>query len=113
MTPSTRSAAHSFPPPPRSTQFITRSEIIRVHLGEKDCQAAVGAVTPQALARRPPPWYRAGMISLNDLVKRLNARQPASAIGAFNINDMTDMHGVMNAAIHTGKPCIMMPAPPP
>jgi len=48
------------------------------------------------------------MISLNDLVKRLNARQPASAIGAFNINDMTDMHGVMNAAIRTGKPCIMM-----
>ena len=48
------------------------------------------------------------MISLNDLVKRLNARRPASAIGAFNINDMTDMHGVMNAAIRTGMPCIMM-----
>jgi fructose-bisphosphate aldolase class II len=54
------------------------------------------------------PWYRRGMISLKVLLERLEARKPASAIGAFNINDMTDMHGVMNAAIATGQPCIMM-----
>jgi fructose-bisphosphate aldolase class II len=48
------------------------------------------------------------MISLAHLVGRLNSREPPSAIGAFNINDMTDMHGVMNAAMHTGQPCIMM-----
>ena len=48
------------------------------------------------------------MVSLKTVVDALNARFPASAIGAFNINDMTDMHGVMNAAIATGKPLIMM-----
>ena len=37
-----------------------------------------------------------------------NAKYPNSAIGAFNFNDMTDMQGIMFAAMHTHQPCIMM-----
>ena len=47
------------------------------------------------------------MVNLKIVLDGLNARFPASAIAAFNINDMTDMHGVMNAAIKTGRPLIM------
>lgn len=48
------------------------------------------------------------MVSLKQAVDALNTKYPHSAIGAFNINDMTDMHGVMRAAMHTRQPCIMM-----
>ena len=47
-------------------------------------------------------------MTLQHIIERLNTREPAGAIGAFNINDMTDMHGVMQAAMATGRPCIMM-----
>ncbi len=47
-------------------------------------------------------------MSLGHVVERLNTREPPGAIGAFNVNDMTDMHGVMRAAMATGRPCIMM-----
>ena len=47
------------------------------------------------------------MMTLKKVVDALNTRFPTSAIAAFNINDMTDMHGVMNAAIKTGRPLIM------
>jgi len=48
------------------------------------------------------------MLSLKQAVDTLNGKHPDSAIGAFNFNDMTDMQGVMNAALHTRQPCIMM-----
>jgi fructose-bisphosphate aldolase, class II len=48
------------------------------------------------------------MLSLKTLIGSLNARHPGGAIGAFNINDMTDMHGVLAAAEQTGRPLIMM-----
>jgi len=48
------------------------------------------------------------MLSLKQAVDALNVKYPNSAIGAFNFNDMTDMQGVMNAALHTRQPCIMM-----
>jgi fructose-bisphosphate aldolase class II len=48
------------------------------------------------------------MLSLKQAVDALNGKHPSSAIGAFNFNDMTDMQGVMNAALHTRQPCIMM-----
>lgn len=48
------------------------------------------------------------MLSLRQAIDQLNTKYPRSAIGAFNINDMTDMHGVMRAAMHTSQPCIMM-----
>jgi fructose-bisphosphate aldolase, class II len=48
------------------------------------------------------------MLSLKQAVDALNAKYPDSAIGAFNFNDMTDMQGVMNAALRTRQPCIMM-----
>jgi len=47
-------------------------------------------------------------ISLKQAIDALNDKHPTSAIGAFNINDMTDMHGVMQAAMRTREPCIMM-----
>lgn len=47
-------------------------------------------------------------LSLKQAIDALNAKHPHSAIGAFNINDMTDMHGVMQAAMSTRTPCIMM-----
>ena len=47
-------------------------------------------------------------LSLKQAIDALNAKHPASAIGAFNINDMTDMHGVMQAAMKTRQPCILM-----
>jgi fructose-bisphosphate aldolase class II len=48
------------------------------------------------------------MLSLKQAVDALNDKYPHSAIGAFNFNDMTDMHGVMQAAMATRQPCIMM-----
>jgi fructose-bisphosphate aldolase, class II len=48
------------------------------------------------------------MMSLARLLDLLDTAEPAAAVGAFNINDMTDMHGVMRAAMKTGQPCIMM-----
>ncbi len=48
------------------------------------------------------------MLSLKQAVDSLNAKYPHSAIGAFNFNDMTDMQGVMRAAMSTKQPCIMM-----
>ncbi len=51
------------------------------------------------------------MMSLGHIVGRLTTREPPGAIGAFNVNDMTDMHGVMRAAMATGRPCIMMASP--
>jgi fructose-bisphosphate aldolase class II len=48
------------------------------------------------------------MLSLKQAVDSLNTKYPNSAIGAFNFNDMTDMQGVMFAAMHTHQPCIMM-----
>jgi fructose-bisphosphate aldolase class II len=48
------------------------------------------------------------MLSLKQAVDALNAKHPQSAIGAFNFNDMTDMQGVMFAAMKTHQPCIMM-----
>ncbi len=48
------------------------------------------------------------MLSLKQAIDQLNAKHPRSAIGAFNFNDMTDMQGVMRAAMHTRQPCIMM-----
>jgi len=47
------------------------------------------------------------MLSLKQAIDQLNAKHPHSAIGAFNFNDMTDMQGVMRAAMHTRQPCIM------
>ncbi len=47
-------------------------------------------------------------LSLKQAIDAVNAKHPTSAIGAFNINDMTDMHGVMQAAMKTRQPCIMM-----
>ena len=47
-------------------------------------------------------------LSLKQVIDSLNGKHASSAIGAFNINDMTDMHGVMNAARSTRQPCIMM-----
>jgi fructose-bisphosphate aldolase class II len=48
------------------------------------------------------------MLSLKQAIDTLNAKHPQSAIGAFNFNDMTDMQGVMFAAMKTRQPCIMM-----
>ncbi len=48
------------------------------------------------------------MLSLKQAIDALNAKHPQSAIGAFNFNDMTDMHGVMNAAMSRHVPCILM-----
>jgi fructose-bisphosphate aldolase class II len=48
------------------------------------------------------------MLSLKQVIDALNAKHPDKAIGAFNFNDMTDMQGVMFAAMSTRKPCIMM-----
>jgi fructose-bisphosphate aldolase class II len=48
------------------------------------------------------------MLSLKQAVDAINDKHPASAIGAFNFNDMTDMQGVMYAAVKTRKPCIAM-----
>jgi fructose-bisphosphate aldolase, class II len=48
------------------------------------------------------------MPKLKQTIDALNAKHPESAIGAFNINDMTDMQGVMLAAMKTRQPCIMM-----
>jgi fructose-bisphosphate aldolase class II len=45
---------------------------------------------------------------LKQTIDALNAKHPESAIGAFNINDMTDMQAVMFAAMKTRQPCIMM-----
>ena len=47
------------------------------------------------------------MLSLKQAIDQLNAKHPHGAIGAFNFNDMTDMQGVMRAAMHTRQPCIM------
>lgn len=47
-------------------------------------------------------------LSLKQAIDALNGKHPTSAIGAFNINDMTDMHGVMQAAMKAREPCIMM-----
>jgi fructose-bisphosphate aldolase class II len=47
------------------------------------------------------------MLSLKQTIDQLNAKHPHSAIGAFNFNEMTDMQGVMRAAMHTRQPCIM------
>jgi fructose-bisphosphate aldolase class II len=48
------------------------------------------------------------MLSLKQAVDALNAKHANSAIGAFNFNDMTDMQGIMFAAMTTGQPCILM-----
>jgi fructose-bisphosphate aldolase class II len=48
------------------------------------------------------------MLSLRQAIDQLNTKYPRSAIGAFAINDMTDMQGVMRAAMQTRQPCIMM-----
>jgi len=48
------------------------------------------------------------MLSLRQAIDQVNSKHPHAAIGAFNINDMTDLHGVMRAAMHTHQPCIMM-----
>ena len=48
------------------------------------------------------------MLSLKQAIDALNDKHPDSAIGAFNFNDMTDMQGVMFAAMKTRQPCIMM-----
>ena len=48
------------------------------------------------------------MPKLKQTIDELNAKHPESAIGAFNINDMTDMQAVMFAAMKTRQPCIMM-----
>ncbi len=48
------------------------------------------------------------MLSLKQAIDALNAKHPQSAIGAFNFNDMTDMHGVMNAAMRKRMPLILM-----
>jgi fructose-bisphosphate aldolase class II len=48
------------------------------------------------------------MPKLKQTIDALNAKHPDSAIGAFNINDMTDMQAVMFAAMKTRQPCIMM-----
>ncbi len=48
------------------------------------------------------------MLSLKQAVDQLNGKYPHGALGAFNFNDMTDMQGVMSAAMHTRQPCIMM-----
>ena len=48
------------------------------------------------------------MLSLKQAIDALNAKHPQSAIGAFNFNDMTDMHGVMNAAMKKRMPLILM-----
>jgi fructose-bisphosphate aldolase, class II len=48
------------------------------------------------------------MLSLKQAIDQLNAKHPHAAIGAFNFNDMTDLQGVMRAAVHTRQPCIMM-----
>lgn len=48
------------------------------------------------------------MLSLRQAIDSLNTKYPHAAIGAFNINDMTDLQGVMRAAMQTHQPCIMM-----
>ncbi len=48
------------------------------------------------------------MLSLKQAVDQVNAKYPHGAIGAFNFNDMTDMQGIMGAAMRTHQPCIMM-----
>lgn len=48
------------------------------------------------------------MLSLRQAIDQLNTKYPHAAIGAFNINDMTDLQGVMRAAMQTHQPCIMM-----
>ena len=48
------------------------------------------------------------MLSLRQAIDQLNTKFPRSAIGAFRITDMTDLHGVMRAAMETRRPCIMM-----
>jgi fructose-bisphosphate aldolase, class II len=48
------------------------------------------------------------LLSLKQAIDALNAKHADSAIGAFNFNDMTDMQGVMFAAMATRRPCIMM-----
>jgi fructose-bisphosphate aldolase, class II len=48
------------------------------------------------------------MLSLRQAIDQLNNKFPHAAIGAFAINDMTDMQGVMRAAMQTHRPCIMM-----
>jgi fructose-bisphosphate aldolase, class II len=48
------------------------------------------------------------MLSLKQAIDSLNAKYPGGAIGAFNFNDMTDMQGIMFAAMNTRQPCIMM-----
>jgi fructose-bisphosphate aldolase, class II len=48
------------------------------------------------------------MLSLKQAIDQLNAKHPHAAIGAFNFNDMTDLQGLMRAAVHTRQPCIMM-----
>jgi fructose-bisphosphate aldolase class II len=47
------------------------------------------------------------MLELRTVIDALAARFSRSAIAAFNINDMTDMHGVMQAAMKMGRPLIM------
>jgi fructose-bisphosphate aldolase, class II len=51
------------------------------------------------------------MLSLKQAVDQVNAKYPHSALGAFNFNDMTDLQGIMRAAMHTHQPCIMMAGP--
>jgi fructose-bisphosphate aldolase, class II len=48
------------------------------------------------------------MLSLKQIIDSLSAHHPNSAIGAFNFNDMTDLQGVLLAAMRTRQPCIMM-----
>ncbi len=48
------------------------------------------------------------MLSLKQAIDALNLKHSQSAIGAFNFNDMTDMQGVMFAAMKTHQPCILM-----
>ncbi len=48
------------------------------------------------------------MLSLRQAIDRPNSKFPRAAISAFTINDMTDMQGVMRAAMQTHRPCIMM-----
>jgi len=48
------------------------------------------------------------MLGLKEIINKINDNYSDSAIGAFNVNDMTDMHGVMNACAKLNKPLIMM-----
>jgi fructose-bisphosphate aldolase, class II len=51
------------------------------------------------------------MPKLKQTLDALNERFPESALGAFNVDDMIGMQAVMQAAMKTRQPCIMMITP--